>query len=76
MSPTTSVATGDLPVTVSFTRRADPEQARELTAWVRAGLSLAEGFPGFLGGGWVRPRGGADEWHMLCRFADQQSMAA
>jgi uncharacterized protein len=76
MSPTTSVETDGLPVTVSFTRRADPEQAREMTAWVRAGLSLAEGFPGFLGGGWVRPRGGADEWHMLCRFADQQSMAA
>jgi len=76
MSPTTSVEIDGLPVTVSFTRRADPEHAREMTAWVRAGLSLAEEFPGFLGGGWVRPRGGADEWHMLCRFADQQSMAA
>ena len=45
-----SVTTDDLPVTVSFTRRADPGQAREMTAWVRAGLSMAEGFPGFLGG--------------------------
>ena len=33
-------------------------------------------FPGFLGGGWVRPRGDADEWHMLCRFADQRALAA
>jgi uncharacterized protein len=24
----------------------------------------------------VRPRGGSDEWHMLCRFADQPSLAA
>jgi len=76
MSSPTSVVPADLPVTVSFTRRADPAHAREMTAWIRAGLGMAEGFPGFLGGGWVRPRGGADEWHMLCRFADQQSLAA
>jgi antibiotic biosynthesis monooxygenase (ABM) superfamily enzyme len=76
MSTLAPVAPDDLPVTVSFTRRADPAHAREMTAWIRAGLSMAEDFPGFLGGGWVRPRGGADEWHMLCRFADQQSLAA
>jgi len=76
MSTPISVVSDDLPVTVSFTRRADPAHAREMTAWIRAGLSMAEGFPGFLGGGWVRPRDGADEWHMLCRFADQRSLAA
>jgi hypothetical protein len=76
MSPETAVLPGDLPITVSFTRRADPAHAREMTAWIRAGLSMAESFPGFLGGGWVRPRGDADEWHMLCRFADQRSLAA
>jgi antibiotic biosynthesis monooxygenase (ABM) superfamily enzyme len=75
MSAPTFVA-DDLPVTVSFTRRADPVHEREMTAWIRAGLSMAETFPGFLGGGWVRPRGDADEWHMLCRFADQRSLAA
>ena len=73
---TDGVAEGDLPVTVSFTRRADPGHAREMAAWVRAGLSMAESFPGFLGGGWVRPRGDADEWHMLCRFADQEALGA
>jgi uncharacterized protein len=76
MSAPTSVTSHDLPVTVSFTRRADPGHAREMTAWIRAGLSMAEEFPGFLGGGWVRPRGESDEWHMLCRFADQASLAA
>jgi len=76
MSAPASVASDDLPVTVSFTRRADPGHAREMTAWIRAGLSMAEGFPGFLGGGWVRPRGESDEWHMLCRFADQRSLTA
>jgi antibiotic biosynthesis monooxygenase (ABM) superfamily enzyme len=60
---------------VSFTRRADPGHAREMAAWVRAGLSMAESFPGFLGGGWVRPRDDADEWHMLCRFRDQTALA-
>jgi hypothetical protein len=73
---TTSVETTGLPVTVSFTRRADRAHTAEMTAWVRAGLGMAETFPGFLGAGWVRPRRDSDEWHMLCRFADQASLAA
>ena len=76
MTAPTPVLPENLPVTVSFTRRADPRHAREMTTWIRAGLSMAEDFSGFLGGGWVRPRGNADEWHMLCRFADQASLAA
>ncbi|MEV6298913.1 antibiotic biosynthesis monooxygenase [Actinoplanes sp. NPDC051861] len=63
-----------LPVTVAITRRADPERAAEMTAWVRAGASLAEDFPGFLGTGWVRPEPGSAEWHMLYRFADAESL--
>ncbi len=27
-----------------------------MTAWIRAGRTRDESFPGFLGGGWVRPR--------------------
>jgi antibiotic biosynthesis monooxygenase (ABM) superfamily enzyme len=65
----------ELPVTVSFTRRADPAHTVEMTAWIRSGLTMAEGFPGFLGGGWVRPRHGADEWHMLCRFSSPATLA-
>jgi antibiotic biosynthesis monooxygenase (ABM) superfamily enzyme len=65
-----------LPVTVSFTRRADPAHATEMTAWIRSGLTMAESFPGFLGGGWVRPRHGSDEWHMLCRFDSPATLAA
>lgn len=63
-----------LPVTVAITRRADPERAAEMAAWVRAGTSLAEDFPGFLGTGWVRPEPGSAEWHMLYRFADAESL--
>lgn len=76
MTTSTALTRDDLPVTVSFTRRADPAHTREMTAWIRAGLSMAEGFPGFLGGGWVRSRRDADEWHMLVRFADQPALAA
>ncbi|WP_064972340.1 antibiotic biosynthesis monooxygenase [Modestobacter caceresii] len=68
--------TPQLPVTVSFTRRADPAHTVEMTAWIRAGLTMAENFPGFLGGGWVRPRHDADEWHMLCRFDSPATMTA
>ncbi|MGY1668996.1 antibiotic biosynthesis monooxygenase [Geodermatophilus sp. SYSU D00710] len=76
MTSSTPVVTRDLPVTVSFTRRADPAHTREMTAWIRAGLAMAESFPGFLGAGWVRPRGGSDEWHMLCRFTDHEALEA
>ncbi|MFC7527286.1 antibiotic biosynthesis monooxygenase [Actinoplanes sp. GCM10030250] len=63
-----------LPVTVAITRRADPGRTAEMAAWVRAGTSLAEDFPGFLGTGWVRPEEGSSEWHMLYRFADAESL--
>ena len=63
-----------LAVTVAITRRADPDRAAEMAAWVRAGASLAEDFPGFLGTGWVRPGMGSTEWHMLYRFADAESL--
>ncbi|WP_208976611.1 antibiotic biosynthesis monooxygenase [Geodermatophilus obscurus] len=74
MTSPPSVAAASLPVTLSFTRRADPAHTREMTAWIRAGLTMAESFPGFLGAGWVRPRDGSDEWHMLCRFADPSAL--
>ncbi|GAB1693713.1 antibiotic biosynthesis monooxygenase [Krasilnikovia sp. M28-CT-15] len=63
-------------VTVAITRRADPSRAAEMQAWVRAGATLAEDFPGFLGVGWVRPELGSSEWHMLYRFADGDALSA
>ncbi|WP_229069191.1 antibiotic biosynthesis monooxygenase [Actinoplanes sp. DH11] len=67
-------STTQLAVTVAITRRADPERAAEMAAWVRAGASLAETFPGFLGTGWVRSGQSSSEWHMLYRFADAGSL--
>lgn len=68
------VRTGTGAVTVAIVRRVDPEDLTRMQAWVSAGTSMAERFPGFLGFGWVRPDGRSDEWHMLYRFADQPSL--
>ncbi|NYG54565.1 antibiotic biosynthesis monooxygenase [Nocardioides perillae] len=64
------------PVTVSITRHVEPGHHDEMLAWIRAGGALAVRFPGFLGTGWVRPGRDSDEWHMLYRFADADSLAA
>lgn len=64
------------PVTVSVTRHVDPSQKPEMLAWLQAGSSLAEKFEGFLGAGWVRPAEDSAEWHMLYRFADDESLEA
>jgi hypothetical protein len=65
-----------LAVTVAITRRADPSRTNEMIAWMRAGTTLAEDFPGFLGAGWVRPGLGSTEWHMLYRFTDAEALHA
>ncbi|WP_106196580.1 antibiotic biosynthesis monooxygenase [Umezawaea tangerina] len=68
--------TPDGPVTVAITRRADPAHGTEMHAWVQAGMTMAQQFDGYLGGGWVRSGVGSGEWHMLYRFADASSLAA
>jgi antibiotic biosynthesis monooxygenase (ABM) superfamily enzyme len=73
--PGTGTATATLPVTVSVTRHVDPEHADQILAWIQAGFTLAERFPGFLGSGWVRPSTRSDEWHMLYRFDSAESLA-
>jgi antibiotic biosynthesis monooxygenase (ABM) superfamily enzyme len=64
----------DQPVTVAITRRVRPEDERLMQAWVEAGTSLAQGFPGFMGTGWLRPGPGSREWHMLYRFDSRASL--
>jgi antibiotic biosynthesis monooxygenase (ABM) superfamily enzyme len=63
------------PITVSVTRRVDPERAKEVAAWALAGQQLLSATPGYLGSGWVRPDPDSNEWHMLFRFADAASLA-
>lgn len=62
------------PVTVAITRHLANGHEPEMMSWLNAGISLAEGFPGFLGAGWVRTEAGSEEWHMLYRFADLQAL--
>ncbi len=57
------------PVTVSITRTVDPERAKEVAAWARAGQDLLSASPGYLGSGWIRPDPNSPDWHMLFRFA-------
>ena len=65
-----------VPVTVSITRTVAPDHSDEMLAWIRAGPQPAPRFDGFLGSGWVRPSPDSAEWHMLYRFADEDSLAA
>lgn len=63
-------------MTVTVTRRAAPERAPEVLAWLRAGTSLVEQFPGFLGIGWVKPTATSPDWHVLYRFSDAEQLRA
>lgn len=65
---------GIAPVTVAITRRVRPEDELLMQAWVHAGTSMAERFPGFLGTGWVRPAADSADWHMLYRFDSPDSL--
>lgn len=62
------------PITVSITRIVDPERAKEVAAWARAGQDLMSASPGYLGSGWIRPDPDSPEWHMLFRFTDAASL--
>lgn len=64
------------PITVSIRREVDPEHIAEATAWAHTGVNLAGRYPGFLGSGWVRSGEDSHVWHMLYRFADEETLAA
>jgi hypothetical protein len=63
------------PITVSITRRVPPARAREAQAWAKSGQDLLSGMAGYLGSGWIRPDPGSEDWHMLYRFQDGESLA-
>ncbi|MBW4040819.1 MAG: antibiotic biosynthesis monooxygenase [Acidobacteria bacterium] len=64
------------PITVSITRRVPPARAREAQAWAKSGQDLLNGMPGYLGSGWIRPDPASEDWHMLYRFQDGETLAA
>jgi antibiotic biosynthesis monooxygenase (ABM) superfamily enzyme len=64
------------PITVSITRRVPAVRAREAQAWAKSGQDLLSGMPGYLGSGWIRPDPQSEDWHMLYRFQDGDTLAA
>ena len=64
------------PITVSIRREVDPSRISEATAWVQTGVNLANKHPGFLGSGWVRAGEDSQVWHMLYRFANEETLVA
>jgi antibiotic biosynthesis monooxygenase (ABM) superfamily enzyme len=64
------------PITVSIRREVDPAHIAEATAWVQTGVNLANRYPGFLGSGWVRAGERSQVWHMLYRFASEETLDA
>ncbi len=43
---------------------------------MQTGVNLATKYPGFLGSGWVRAGEDSQVWHMLYRFASEDSLTA
>src|SRR5690348_16933756 len=64
------------PITVSIRREVDPSRISEATVWVQTGVNLANTYPGFLGSGWVRAGEDSTVWHMLYRFATEETLEA
>lgn len=58
------------PVTVSIARSVQPGYHRQFAAWAHAGQELAREWPGYLGSGWVRTSPESDEWHVMYRFSN------
>ena len=73
-TPTTPPASAS--VTVSITRRVDPERFTEASEWVQFGINLAHRYPGFLGSGWVRGSEESATWNMLYRFSNAERLEA
>lgn len=63
-------------ITVSIRREVDPARIAETTEWVQRGVNKANTYPGFLGSGWVRAGADSHVWHMLYRFADEETLVA
>jgi antibiotic biosynthesis monooxygenase (ABM) superfamily enzyme len=56
------------PITVTSPREVDPARTSEATAWVQAGVDLANRYSGFLGSGCVRAGETSTVWRMRYRF--------
>ncbi|MBY5163912.1 antibiotic biosynthesis monooxygenase [Salsipaludibacter albus] len=64
------------PVTVTVARRIAPGREEDFVAFSRRALATAADWPGFLGGGILRPPPGGDEYHVVYRFVDADAQRA
>lgn len=64
------------PVTLMVARRVRDGRYHDLLAWLHEGELLAADFPGYLGSGVLAPPPGDDEFQIIFRFADEQTLDA
>jgi antibiotic biosynthesis monooxygenase (ABM) superfamily enzyme len=62
------------PVTLMVARRVRDGRYHDLLAWLHEGELLAADFPGYLGSGVLAPPPGDDEFQIVFRFADEQTL--
>ena len=76
MNPRVAVdAVAPQPVTVTAARTVRPERRAAFEDWAREVQALAATYPGHLGSSTLRPGAGGDEYHLVYRFADADSLA-
>ncbi|VVO25826.1 antibiotic biosynthesis monooxygenase [Pseudomonas fluorescens] len=64
------------PVTLMVARRVANGRYQDLIAWLGEGEQLATDFPGYLGSGVLAPPPGDDEFQIIFRFANEQTLHA
>jgi antibiotic biosynthesis monooxygenase (ABM) superfamily enzyme len=64
------------PVTVTVARVVRPAQQAAFERWADDVQELVATFPGHLGSSLLRPGTASDEYHLVYRFADDESLAA
>lgn len=64
------------PVTVTVARVIRPDRREAFERWADEVLERADQFPGNLGATLLRPGQGSSEYHLVYRFADDESLAA
>lgn len=71
---TTTEPPGDQPVTVTVARTVRPENQPAFETWADGIQSRASHYPGHLGSTMLSPGPGKDEFHIVYRFADAQTL--
>src|SRR3954453_14618917 len=63
------------PVTVTVARVVRPDRREAFERWADDALGRAAAYPGNLGATLLRPGEGSSEYHLVYRFADDESLA-